>query len=157
MGLQDRGLYSLCIVTNPAQSMQESTWIGKDRSWPRFKLRIQNASVLECALEAKHSGAQGTLSTSLSDDKKKQDSSPSKEIIVIEEKASQFLGIGPGKISLCTEVKSGWVDIQGTVKHKLVTQLFAEEQLGTTEEMHPGSFSCGGRDSGNWRKGDYFP
>jgi hypothetical protein len=72
--------------------------------------------------------------------KKNQDSSPSKEIIVIEEKASQFLGIGPGKISLCTKVKSGWVNIQGTVKHKPVTRLFAEEQLGATEEMHPAFF-----------------
>lgn len=37
-------------------------------------------------------------------------------------------------------MKSGWVDIQGTVKHKLVTRLFAEEQLGTTEEVHSGFF-----------------
>lgn len=96
MGLQNREFYSSWVVVN--QSVQESIWIGKDHSWPHFKLRTQNASVLECALEAKHSGAQGTLSTPLSDDeKKKQDSSPSKEIIVLKKKPANSWGLVLGK------------------------------------------------------------
>lgn len=52
-----------------------------------------------------------------------------------------------------SEIRLGWIS-RTFVKPKLVTRLCAEEELSTTEEMHPDVFACGGGDFGDWRKGD---
>lgn len=63
-----------------------------------------NASVLECAVEPKHSETQGTLKSPLSDDDTRRFLYHRKFLLLLEKKkACQFLGIRPGKIHCVTK------------------------------------------------------
>lgn len=119
------GLYLWLVVVIPAQSVWALTWVVKNHGWPHFLLKTQNASVLECALEPKHSGAQGTLSTPLSDDKNKT-VPHQRKLLWLKKKPANSWGLVLGKSHCVLKWNQVGVAIQGIMRHKLASRLWAE-------------------------------